>query len=393
LTDISILYDQSETDELGIKLTAEQMGIDLGYLPFYKVAYAFDHQTHSLRTTGKDYTQTLDDTSVVLNRCESKARRIFATTILEANGKDVLNPQTTELFCQSKLRTLLAFASADIKVPRTVYASPNVAESTGSGRVHDNSDALSQLFEQELGLDGFVVKPDAGSHGRGVSHAASREELMPLLAEITPGITNPSGVMAQELIPKWFYDLRIIVHKEKGGPPVCHENALARGGFKEFRTNTFLGNMVFRARLPAEVRRTAERCAEILGGGADGWVIGLDAMPRIPVEWTGCEAELRENFVALEEPFSGVTRVKRMTDKKRRFREYTDAVTEAYLGYMDSEPYRYIESVVNETLQRAACDVYFHEGNACPEFWEQTRVVGGINLAADLLGSALRLLG
>jgi hypothetical protein len=47
---------------------------------------------------------------------------------------------------------------------------------------------------------------------------------------------------------------------------------------------------------------------------------------------------------------------------------------------------------VNSTLRRTQNSVYFHEGNACPEFWEQTRVVGGINLAIDLLSCAQSLM-
>jgi hypothetical protein len=30
----------------------------------------------------------------------------------------------------------------------------------------------------------------------------------------------------------------------------------------------------------------------------------------------------------------------------------------------------------------------FHETNACPEFWEQTRLAAGINLAEALLNGA-----
>ena len=42
MAEIGLLYDQSETDELGIKLTAEQMNIDLVFLPFLKTAFTFN---------------------------------------------------------------------------------------------------------------------------------------------------------------------------------------------------------------------------------------------------------------------------------------------------------------------------------------------------------------
>jgi glutathione synthase/RimK-type ligase-like ATP-grasp enzyme len=392
LTEISLLYDQSETDELGIKLTADQMGIKLSYLPFYKAAIGFNHQHHRYYTPGKDYTRELNSTKVVLNRCQSKSRRIFGTTFLESFGKYVLNSLKIELNCQSKIRTLLAFAANGVKIPRTVYASPNVKESVSSTKIHDNTDSIISLITQELGEKDIVVKPDAGTHGRGVIKANNVEELQEILGSVVPGITHPSGVVAQELIHKWFYDLRIIVVKENGRSALCHKDALSRCGFKDFRTNTFLGNMVVRARLPNKVQKEAEKAANIIGSGCDSWVIALDAMPSIPLDLMECENELRENFNALENPFGEVTKIKRMPDKKRRFREYTEAITEAYTAYMHTEPYSYIESVVNSTLDKTVDNVYFHEANACPEFWEQTRIFAGINPAAELLRCAQSIL-
>ena len=35
---IAILYEYAETDELGIRMTAEEMGVDLKYIPFRKIA-------------------------------------------------------------------------------------------------------------------------------------------------------------------------------------------------------------------------------------------------------------------------------------------------------------------------------------------------------------------
>ena len=75
---IGILFESSETDEKGIKLTAEEMGIDLVYIPFRKVAVRFDGNGYKLRTKGKDYTNILKDIKVVLNRAQSKNRRLFA---------------------------------------------------------------------------------------------------------------------------------------------------------------------------------------------------------------------------------------------------------------------------------------------------------------------------
>ena len=126
MTDISMLFDRSETDELGIRLTAERMGIPLGYLPFHKSAVSFDRDGYRFSTVGKDFTEELRSTRVILNRTQSKNRRLHATTILESLGKQVLNPSSVENYCQSKIRTLLALSASNVLVPKTMYVSSNV---------------------------------------------------------------------------------------------------------------------------------------------------------------------------------------------------------------------------------------------------------------------------
>ena len=67
MASIAMLYDRSETDELGIRLTAEEMGVELDYFPFHKVAVGFDADGFSYRSLGKDYSDRLSDIRVVLN--------------------------------------------------------------------------------------------------------------------------------------------------------------------------------------------------------------------------------------------------------------------------------------------------------------------------------------
>jgi glutathione synthase/RimK-type ligase-like ATP-grasp enzyme len=324
---------------------------------------------------------------VILNRCQSKNRRLYASAIFESIGKDVVNSQSIEYRCQSKLRTLLLFASAGIKIPKTVYASPNVRETLADGGELDNTEAIIKLLVNDLNNQ-MVIKPDFGTHGTGVTLINNRQELETALKKTSPNLINPSGVLAQEYIPKWFFDLRIIVSKEKGKPSICQENALVRGGFRGFRTNTFLGNMVFKVKLPRKVRLDAEKSANVIGKDQEAWVLGLDAMPKVGKELEVDEDELRNKFELLTDLFNKVTQVKRMPSKRQHFKEYTEAIDHAFANYMRSEAYNYIEDVANSTLLKTADNVFFHEGNSCPEFWEQTRAVAGINLAELLLASA-----
>jgi len=59
---------------------------------------------------------------------------------------------------------------------------------------------------------------------------------------------------------------------------------------------------------------------------------------------------------------------------------------------MATEAYAFIQGVIQESLDGKRDTVLFHEGNSCPEFWEQTRIVGGANVAESLLRSSQSLL-
>lgn len=385
-------YDRSETDEMGIRLTADEMGIRLVYIPFHKTSIALGNDGYEYYSLGRDYKGLLKKTDVIINRTQSKGRRIFASTIFEGLGKRILNPLSVEIACQSKIRTLISLYKEGIGIPTTVYIPCNVKERTPSRGLINNNKTISKLIGKRFGSCKVVLKPDAGTHGRMVRLVRNDEELSESLDEVKVSTINPSGVVAQEFIPKWFYDLRIIVEKEKYGTTYCHPTALARGGLKDFRTNTFLGNMVFRSELPINVREEACKCGDALAKGEDSWVIALDAMPCIGDDVLVEEETLRTRFERLEKPFGKVLEVKRDPYKKRNFTSYTRKVEKAYQNYMSKEDYIYIKQIIDESLRKNRESILFHEGNACPEFWEQTRVVGNIDVADSLLRCAASLI-
>ena len=263
---IALLYERSETDEMGIKQTAQEMGIPLTFIPFRKIAFSIHKNEFTAKTKGKDYTNIVKDTAVVLNRAQSKNRRLQAGYLMEILGKKTINSSQIEFLCYSKLRTLLHFWADGIPIPKTVYVPCDAIDTTkGGSEIHNEKD-IADLLQDELALgEGIVIKPDAGTHGKDTMLSKNREQLVANIQETKPSIINPVGIVAQEFIPKWFYDLRIIVFKVKGKAPVCHPVALARGGFKDFRTNTYLGNTVFDAKLPLHVRELAVKCGKPLG--------------------------------------------------------------------------------------------------------------------------------
>jgi len=385
---IGILYDRSETDELGIRLTAEELGINLVYIPFRKVAINLDEDGYSIKSKGKNYSKIIEDVSVVLNRAQSKNRRFVAVNVLEALGKNVMNPSLVEYICFSKLRTLLHFWKGGIRTPRTVYVPCDSHEPMAGGGEIRNEETIADLIQRELGNGSIVIKPDAGTHGKNVRLAKERTDLLTILGDTEPSIINPIGVLAQKLVQKWFYDLRIIVTKESGNVPYCHPTALARAGFKDFRTNTFLGNMVFGVKLPIQIRSTAVKCGETIGKDSKAWLLAFDAMINAGEDKISDDDYIKAEFKKLQPFFDEVKNVKGNEAKKRNFSSWNKKLEEAFQIYKSQEAYENVRKIIEENTERNRHNILFHEANACPEFWEQTRLAAGINLAVPLLKCA-----
>jgi glutathione synthase/RimK-type ligase-like ATP-grasp enzyme len=390
---IALLYERSETDELGIKQTAEEMGIKLEYIPFRKIALALCKNDYNFKTKGKDYTTSIKDVAVVLNRAQSKNRRLYASSIMETFGKKTINPSSIEFECYSKLRTLLHFWAWGVPIPKTVFVPCDPVDITRDGReIHNDAD-IADLLEDEIALDqGIVVKPDAGTHGRGIVLARNREELVTNIQNTKSSITNPIGILSQELVQKWFYDLRIIVYKMKGKDPVCHPSALARGGFKDFRTNTYLGNLVFEATLPINIKELAVKCARALSKDHEAYILALDAMIGIGEDKPVDDETLKTTLDKAGEAFEPVRKAKKDETRIKDFAKWSAQLETAFQGYRDSEPYEKIKGLIDDSIEKHKGNVVFHEANSCPEFWENTRLASGLNVAVPYLKGAQSLI-
>ncbi|MCS7095531.1 MAG: hypothetical protein RMK50_00445 [Nitrososphaerota archaeon] len=385
---IGLLCDYLETDEIGIKQTAQELGVDLVYIPFRKISITIDHKGYKVQSKGNNYTGLIkEDIKVVLNRVQSKNRRLMAATFLEAINKPALNPLHVEFLCFSKFRTLLHLSKSGIKVPRTVFIPCNPRERTKHGKSIHNEEEIVDLLQQSL--DGaIVIKPDAGTHGRGIKLAKNREELLSAVKSMKSSIINPAGILAQDFIQKWFYDLRIIVSKEKGKAPYCHPKAMARAGLKDFRTNTALGNFVLDVDLPLYVRELASRCGVIISGKCDAWVLALDAMVPMDKNKFNNETYVMAELKKLAKAFQEVKKVKSDPSKKKAFPEWNKNLEESFRRYKSLEAYENIKKIINESVEKGKHEILFHEANSCPEFWEQTRLATGANIAEYLLKCA-----
>ena len=389
---IALLYERSESDENGIKLTAQQLGLDLTYIPFRKIALSIG-DGFSAKTKGKDYTQTFQDTAVVLNRAQSKNRRLQASYILEVLGKKTLNSSQIEFMCYSKLRTLLNLYKEGIPIPKTVFVPCDATDTLKNGKEIHNKKDLADLFEQDLSLsEGIVIKADAGTHGKMIMLSKTREELENNIAETKPGLINPVGVVAQELIQKWFYDLRIIVSKERGKEPACYPIAMIRAGFKDFRTNTFLGNLVFDAKLPQSVQNLALKCGKTLSHDSQAWILALDAMVNVGKNKNVDEAYLKSQLDLAADAWGAVQKIKKDDTRLTNFNAWNNQLESQFMTYKRTSAYENIKNIIEENLQTNRDALVFHEANSCPEFWENTRLATGLNVAEPLLRGAKSLI-
>jgi len=389
---IALLYERSENDEAGIKHTAQQLGIDLNFIPFRKIALTISKEGFTAKTKGKDYTDVFNQTVVVLNRAQSKNRRLQASYIMEALGKKTLNTSQVEFTCYSKLRTLLKLWKAGLPVPKTVFVPCDASDFMKNHREIHNENDIADLFQAEIPIDdGIVIKADAGTHGKMIMLSKTSEELIDNIKETKPNIINPIGVVAQELINKWFYDLRIIVYKEKGKQAICHNKALARAGFKDFRTNTFLGNLVFEANLPTNVLDLAVKCGNTLGEGNDAWIFALDAMVNVSDKHVD-EAFIKAQLDFAAQEYLPVQKVKADETRLTDFSAWNTKLEQAFSMYANSSSYQKVKNVIDENIANNRDALVFHEANSCPEFWENTRLVTGLNVAVPLLKTAQSLI-
>jgi len=218
-----------------------------------------------------------------------------------------------------------------------------------------------------------------------------RAELEANIKETKPGIINPIGVVAQELVEKWFYDLRIIVHKEAGKEPECYHTAMARAGFKDFRTNTFLGNLVFHSKLPQSVQDLAVKCGKTLGEGTDAWIFALDAMVDVADKKNADEDFLKQQLDQAAQAWLGVQKVKADETRLTAFEEWNKKLEAAFKTYKATQAYENVNRIIEESVEQNQKALVFHESNSCPEFWENTRLATGLNVAEPLLKSAQSL--
>jgi hypothetical protein len=147
--------------------------------------------------------------------------------------------------------------------------------------------------------------------------------------------------------------------------------------------------MVFGVKLPRYVSEVAAQCGRAIGEDKEAWVLGLDAMLKVAADNKFVDDEyIKAELEKLTEPFEVVKRTKRKKERIVNFSVWNRLLEAAYHDYMTVEAYSNVKETIEETIEKSKQTILFHEANACPEFWEQTRLIAGVNLAEPLLECA-----
>lgn len=361
---LAIFYDSITCDEKGIKLAAEGEDIALEIESF--------PTTVNILEDKKKYT-------VVIDRCQSKARRERASFLLEANNSHVINAFEVETICNSKIFTISRFVKNKVKTVRTAYV-PFAVEKNGDRTVYRAEDVNRVIKEIELLFKyPFVIKPERGSRGRNVMQIRERVQLKNTLINWIRSLDSPAGLLVQEFVCKGF-DLRIVVSSYDGVKHSCLAS-LARvpSSNENFATNTALGAVPVGVGLPRRIEDEAVRAAMAVSKTVG--VLGVDAIPKVDdntaekvVEYAKALVPIHNRVKKFKESFSNSVRL-----PMRKFLKAKEKVDEAFKDMLNTPEYAKLKNVLEEVLNDA--EVYFIEVNSRPDFYINTRNCTGVDVS------------
>ena len=172
----------------------------------------------------------------------------YQSEILESLGIKLFNSHKSIRVCDDKGLTTLALMDKGVNLPKTIFG----ALCYNKGMPIDKEWAKN--IADRLGFP-LIVKESFGSMGKGVYLANDFDELLVVMNELK---LKPH-LFQEYLGTRRGVDVRVIV---VGGKAVC---AMQRENEFDFRSNVAQGGKGTPIELEPEFRKTAERCAEVLG--------------------------------------------------------------------------------------------------------------------------------
>ncbi|MGM0590965.1 MAG: lysine biosynthesis protein LysX [Halobacteriota archaeon] len=200
----------------------------------------------------EETTAPVEGLDVVVDRCLSTSRSLYATRFLAAYGVPVVNSPETAEICADKAKNSLALAQAGVPTPATEVAFTKEA-------------ALESI--EEFGYP-CVLKPVVGSWGRLMAKIDSRNAAEAILEhKATLGHYEHKVFYIQEFVEKPGRDIRVLA---TDGEPIA---AMVRSS-DHWLTNAAKGATVEPFEVDDEAADIVARASDAVGGG----LLGVDLM-------------------------------------------------------------------------------------------------------------------
>jgi [lysine-biosynthesis-protein LysW]--L-2-aminoadipate ligase len=238
---IGILYSRIRKDEKLLLSELRDRGHDVTKIDVRKHQFGLDGTT-----------APVEDLDLVVDRCLSTSRSLYATRFLDSYGVTVVNDPETAKVCSDKAENSLALHEAGVPTPRT-----DVAFTVES--------ALESI--EKFGYP-CVLKPVVGSWGRLMAKIDSRSAAEAILEhKATLGHYEHKVFYVQEFVEKPGRDIRVLA---TDGEPVA---AMVRSS-DHWLTNAAKGAETAAFELDDEAEELVARASEAVGGG----LLGVDLM-------------------------------------------------------------------------------------------------------------------
>ncbi|WP_435097673.1 lysine biosynthesis protein LysX [Halorubrum sp. N11] len=238
---IGILYSRIRKDEKLLLGELRERGHEVEKIDVRKERFGLESTTANVA-----------DLDLVVDRCLSTSRSLYATQFLDSYGVPVVNSPETGDICADKAKNSLALAEADIPTPATEVA-----------------------FTKEAAMEAIesfgypcVLKPVVGSWGRLMAKIDSRNAAEAILEhKETLGHYEHKVFYIQEFVDKPGRDIRALA---VDGEPVA---AMTRSS-DHWLTNAAKGGKTESFDLDDRALDLVERASAAVGGG----LLGVDLM-------------------------------------------------------------------------------------------------------------------
>jgi [lysine-biosynthesis-protein LysW]--L-2-aminoadipate ligase len=264
---IGVLYSRIRRDEKLLLAELRERGHDVEKIDVRRERFGLDSTTANV-----------GDLDLVVDRCLSTSRSLYATRFLASYGVPVVNDPETAEVCADKAKNSLALAAAGVPTPATEVA-----------------------FTKEAAMEAIesfgypcVLKPVVGSWGRLMAKIDSRNAAEAILEhKETLGHYEHKVFYVQEFVEKPGRDVRVVA---VDGEPVA---AMTRSS-DHWLTNAAKGGDTEPFAVDDRARELVERASAAVGGG----LLGVDLMEvggADSGEYTVHEVNHTVEFKALDE--------------------------------------------------------------------------------------------